>query len=79
MKIALTKKQKKCIRALEKVAEIWDEELWLYSGSSTLYVMKYGEDEHPVMKKLYKGQQGMGFDEDYIVATIDIPNDGGDW
>ena len=35
----LTKKQTKCIKALEKVAKIWDKDLWLFSGSNTLHVM----------------------------------------
>lgn len=68
----ITPEEKKAISALKKVAKIWPESLWLFSGSSTLCVMKKRDGEHAMTR-------GGGVDPDYIVDTADIENDGGDW
>jgi hypothetical protein len=71
---SLTKEEKAAISKLKKLAQIWPESLWLFSNG-TLYVMKtngIGEKERAMT------QYG-GVDPKYIVDTIDIPNDGGDW
>ena len=75
----LTKKEKKVIKELEKLAKEWPEDMWIFAtgGGSGLNVMKYS---------LAKGDSGMaenkpgaGVDPNGIVAQIDIPCDGGDW
>lgn len=71
--MTLTEEEKKAIAALKRVAAKWPESLWLFSASGSLHVMRYGKDGHPVMT----GNQG--HDPDSVAATINIPNDGGDW
>ena len=72
MDIELSLAEKQAIRKLKKVAATWPPTLWLFSGAGTLCVMRYGADGEQVMA-------GEGFDQDYIVDTIGITNDGGDW
>jgi hypothetical protein len=69
----LTKEEKKAIASLHRIAKKWPKSLWLYSHSGTLSVMRYREDG-----KTVETASG-AFDQDMIVDTIDIPNDGGDW
>lgn len=70
----LTVEEQRVIEDLKRIAKRWPRTLWLYSASGSLHVMRTGEDGEPV-KKL----AGDGVDPNYSVATIDIPNDGGDW
>ena len=69
----LNKKEKIAINRLRRLAENWPKSLWLFSGSGSLCVMKFGRDGKRVID-----EQGC-FDSKYIVDIIDIPNDGGDW
>ena len=60
------------VAALKRLAARWPANLWLFSNG-TLTVMRLtesGERAHV--------RHG-GFDPAYAVATINIPNDGGDW
>lgn len=79
----LTPDEQRAIRALKRLAKAWPKTLWLFSASGSLYVMKKGPSgERVVRKDTYKGRTtGCGelVDERAAVATIDIPNDGGDW
>ena len=72
MKIDITKEEKLAISALERVAKRWPKTLWLFSGSGTLWVMKYKKD----------GTRAIGefenMDSDYAISPIPIDNDGGD-
>jgi hypothetical protein len=69
-----TAEEAKAIASLQRLAKRWPETLWLFSASGALHVMRKGENgEH-----VYLDQFG-GVDPDYSLATIDIPNDGGDW
>ena len=49
------------------------ESLWLFSASGSLHVMRTGPDG----QRIHTSDDGV--DQDFIVETIDIPNDGGDW
>ena len=60
------------IKDLQNAVINFPESLWLFSASGTLCVMKK-KDGDRVM--LLDG----GVDPDYIVATVDVENDGGDW
>lgn len=73
MNFELTKEEKNAINTFKRLAKKWPDTLWLFSGSSTLWVMRYGPDGKPVMTP------DGGFDPDYCVVKIDIENDGGDW
>ena len=76
MNIELTEKEKKAIRALKRAAKIWPDSLWLFSANGTLCVMKCDENgQHVLLEGSFHG----GIDQDYVIDTIDIDNDGGDW
>jgi hypothetical protein len=68
----LAKGERRAIKALEKIAESWPNTLWLYSASGTLYVMRKRDGK----KAFFLGG---GVDPDYIVISINIESDGGDW
>lgn len=67
----LTAEEKKAVDEMKRIAKHWPKSLWLFSNGA-LYVVK---------KK--RGEKAMtptgGFDPDYVVDTVDIENDGGDW
>jgi len=73
MDFELTKEEKDAVNTLKRLAKKWPDTLWLFSGSSTLWVMKNGPDGRPVMTS------NGGYDQNYSVAEIKIENDGGDW
>ena len=60
------------VAALKKLAKRWPKTLWLWSASGSLHVMR-----------LQDGTRAMndvgGVDDHYRLASIEIPNDGGDW
>jgi hypothetical protein len=74
--IKLTKEEQNAITSLKRLAKKWPKTLWLYSASGTLNVMKCGENGEQVMTQ--ENHRG-GFDSDYCIDKIEIPNDGGDW
>jgi hypothetical protein len=77
MEFELTKEEQKAIAALKRVARKWPETLWLFSGSGTLYVMRKNEDSQYAHGGGNISHEGV--DPDYVVDTIAIENDGGDW
>ena len=68
----LTAEEKRAIRALKKLAENWPETLWLFAGDETLAVLRLG----PEGKRMYKNG---AVDQDFMVASIWLPSDGGDY
>ncbi len=72
----LSKEEKSAISRLKSLAKVWPKSLWLFSASGTLCVMKTDEKGHRVH---HEHPQNCGVDQEYIVDTINIPNDGGDW
>jgi hypothetical protein len=69
----LTREEKNAIQTLKRLAKRWPASLWLFSGNGELNVMRYTEDGD-------RGRRWEGsIDPEYIVATIKIDNDGGDW
>ena len=71
----LTPEESKACAALMRAAANWPPSLWLWSADGDLYVMRTNEKGERVYTR---GDRG-GVDPDYIVARIEIPNDGGDW
>lgn len=70
----LTNKEKTAIAALEQLERQWPETLWLFCNGMKVYIMKKdAEGNHATLK------EGGGMDPDYIVGTVDIDSDGGDW
>lgn len=68
-----TNEEQKAINSLKRIAKKWPKTLWLFSGSGTLCVMRCDESGEQVKTKLG------GIDSDYLLDTVNIPNDGGDW
>lgn len=69
-----TPDEARAIRALKRIAKTWPKSLWLFSANGTLSVMRADEDGGHIELGF-----GEGIDPAYALATIDIPNDGGDW
>lgn len=72
----LTKEERNAIATLKRLAKRWPETLWLFSASGSLEVMKKKPDGLPAYIQTGNGES---VDQAYVVATIDIENDGGDW
>ncbi len=72
--IELNKTEIAAIKRLKSIAKIWPKTLWLFSGSSTLWVMRCNKEGEQV----FTNNDG-GADPDYAIESIKIPNDGGDW
>ena len=70
----LTAKETSVIAALHRLAKRWPETLWLFSAGGTLCVMRKGPDGGHIFKP-----GSSSIDPDYVVATVDIENSGGDW
>lgn len=68
----LTPEEEKAIAALKRAAKTWPKSLWLFSADSILYVMRKQDEEHMMTPN-------GGVDPDYILGTIRIDADGGDW
>ena len=73
----LTKEEKSAISRLESLSKVWPDSLWLFSASGTLCVMSKSENNNIVV--MDEPGNRTGIDPDYVEATIDIENDGGDW
>lgn len=80
--IELTKFEESCVRSLQRLARKWNSKpnrLWLFSASSTLWVMMHEGDGNPVPEDTHGGYGEGGMNPDNCVCKIDIENDGGDW
>jgi hypothetical protein len=67
-----TPEEAKAIKALKRLAKAWPPSLWLFSASGTLNVMRVASDGGHAFT-------GDAIDQSYVIDTIAIPNDGGDW
>jgi hypothetical protein len=71
----LTPKETRAIKALQRVANIWPDTLWIFAEGGHLSVMRKTPDgKHAITEKT-----DGGMDPDYIVETVYIEADGGDW
>ena len=73
MDIEPTDEERRVITSLRRLSKRWPKSLWLFSGSGQLCVMRLRQDGERALV------ENGGMDSDYCLATIDIPNDGGDW
>jgi len=71
--IKLTRREISVILALEKIANRWPSSLWIFSSGEELCIMRLNEDSERAMT------QSGGVDQEYMVASISIPSDGGAW
>lgn len=69
----MTKEERNAVRSLQRLAKRWPDTLWLFSASGSLCVLKMDENGERVKTT------NQAVDQAHVVATIDIPNDGGDW
>lgn len=77
--IQLNENEIKLIKSLKKLEAQWKkhgQDLWLYSASGSLKVMMRGSTKRNNEPEETKSG---GANQNNIVATINIPNDGGDW
>jgi hypothetical protein len=68
-----TDEERRSIDTMRRLARRWPRSLWLFSASGRLHVMRADEDGGHIHTPTD------GVDPNYALATIDIPNDGGDW
>ena len=74
MEFNLTPEEKRAIRTLKVLEKIWPKTLWLFSNGMSISIMRTNErGEHATLS-----ERG-GMDQEYIVDSVDINNDGGDW
>jgi hypothetical protein len=74
----LTPKEKNAIAALKRLAATWPKSLWLFATGNALSIMKRGPNGKRMMEPT-AGHAGGGVDPRYEAASVNIPNDGGDW
>lgn len=73
--MTLTDEEKKAVAALKRLAKRWPGSLWIFCGGQQgVAVMKTDEDGLRVTTG-----NGEGFDQEYCVAQVNLPCDGGDW
>ena len=70
----LTTEEKNAIATLRRLEKRWPKTLWLFCDGNGVRVMRCGENGEHVTT----GNFG-GMDPDYMVTSINIDNDGGDW
>ena len=78
MDIELTKGERNAIATLERLANRWPKTLWIFCDGIGVRVMRCGPDGEHVARP-GNGGTGGGMDPDYMVASVNIDNDGGDW
>lgn len=77
MNIELTKEEQNAINTLQRLKKRWPKSLWLFATGLSISVMRCDENG----KRVYfdgHNKDG-GVNPDYVVDSIDLPNDGGDW
>jgi hypothetical protein len=74
-----TSEEDLAIQLLKKAARHWPDSLWLFTASGMLCVMRKGPDGERVMLHDRRIHDEGGVDPDYVLDTIDIESDGGDW
>jgi hypothetical protein len=76
-----TPEERRAIATLRRLAKRWPKTLWLFSANGSLNVMRYDADGKTAMTSAVGQYHPLteAVDQAYSLATIDIPNDGGDW
>ena len=71
--IDLTPEEQRAIDSLKRLAKRWPASLWLFSNGMQIYIMKKDD----------KGNHSItpegGIDSAYVVDSVQIDADGGDW
>ncbi len=74
MAVEPTAAEAKWIRGMKALAKRRPKRLWLFSANGTLCVMRSDEDGGHIHL-----MSNDGIDPAFILDTLKIPNDGGDW
>jgi hypothetical protein len=69
----ITKEEMSAINTLKRLQKNWPKSLWLFANGQSLCVLKKTSDN----KRAYGEREAV--DQDYVVASISIENDGGDF
>lgn len=69
----LSDEEKRAIAALKRLAKKWPDTLWIFAADGKLCIMPKTEEGTRFMT-VYGG-----VDPEYIIDTINIEADGGDW
>lgn len=69
----LTKEEKAAVNTLNRLHFRWPDSLWIFANGNGLSIMKCKPNGDRAMT------DPGSVDQDYIIATIDIPCDGGDF
>ncbi len=79
MEFKLTKEEKCAIAALKRIEKYWPKTLWVFCTGMSMNIMRCKEDGDHATCPDVGSFRGGGMDPDYVVDTVNIPNDGGDW
>lgn len=60
------------IKMLKRLEEKWPNSLWIFATGEELNILRTVDG-----KRVYKDDGSV--DESYIVDSVNIPSDGGDW
>ena len=69
----MSPEEKQAIKAFKALEKIWPSSLWVFCTGGELNVLRVGNKGQRVMNHLGN------VDSEQVVATFNIPNDGGDW
>lgn len=70
-----TATEARAIKELKALARRWPKTLWLFSASGSLHVMRALEDG----SHAHLGWPHGGVDPAFLLDTVSISNEGGDW
>ena len=73
MEFELTKEERNAINTLKRLEKRWPKTLWLFATGMSISIMRCDKNEGHAITKFE------GMDPDYIVDSVHIDNDGGDW
>ncbi len=73
--VKTTKKEAAAIERLRDALENLPASMWLYAAAGSVHVMKLDKTGQRAMAD----NRSVGYSQDYIVASIDVASDGGDW
>ena len=81
VELELTKEEIAWIKAFKRLAKKTPKTLWLFVGASSnsMAIMKTGKDGERVYGNHISGEGGGFVDQDYLVDSVRIACDGGDF
>lgn len=63
--------EQRLLSRLKRLSREWPEGYWIFVAGG-VHLMRYNDEG----QRAYKGG---GVDQDYVVGSVNIPSDGGDW